>query len=85
MINDIKPYTSVSLAFQRNIEPRRLELAEIMGTLKRIPVYEIKKHHVVREEDWHEDGVVMMGWYCDQCLTDRDDISSNECRRRIGR
>jgi hypothetical protein len=85
MKQDIKPYQGFELIYQRDIEPKRLELAKHTGAYKRIPVYELDRHHIVREEDWHEDGVVLMGWYCDRCLTDRDEIVTNECRRRIGR
>lgn len=37
-MEDIKPYKGIQLAYMRNIEPRRLELAEHMGILTKIEV-----------------------------------------------
>jgi len=36
--NDITPYKGIQLAYMRDIEPRRLELAEHMGILTKIKV-----------------------------------------------
>lgn len=72
--------------YQRDIEPRRLELAELMGNFKRIPVYETDKHWVIEDVDTDGDGdYTTNGWFCMRCHTNRDDITSNECRRRIGK
>lgn len=38
LIQDIKPYTGFNAYYQKWVEPRRLELAEHMGTLRKIKV-----------------------------------------------
>ena len=40
MNTDIKPYTGLNLWYQLEIEPRRLELAEHLGTIRKIEVKE---------------------------------------------
>lgn len=64
--NDIKPYKGIQLAYMRDIEPRRLELAEHMGILTKIPVKTVTGHY----EHVFQAGSKFGLCYCADCYGD---------------
>lgn len=87
MIQDVKPYTGMSLIYQLEIEPRRIELARHLGTSNQIKVYEETKHDLVDDVDVDSSGSVSGTYarYCWNCRLTLDEIESNTCRKRIGK
>lgn len=78
MKDDIKPYTGFNLLFQRDIEPRRLELAELManrsGKTTKIAVraYKEPRKHLFEVGD--KPGLC----YCSDCAGDFSGASYDE-------
>lgn len=72
-INDITPYKGIQLSYMRDIEPRRLELAEHMGILTKIPVNDgTELLHTFQDGD--KFGLC----YCADCVGDFSGASYDE-------
>ena len=69
--NDITPYEGIQLAYMRDIEPRRIELAKLMGTSKQIKVRtNLEPVHTFQA------GSKFGLCYCDSCYGDFSNAQS---------
>lgn len=85
-MQDIRSYSNVRLQYELNIIPRMIELAIIMNNYKRITVYDIGEHDIREDVDADQYSCTVVGPnYCAKCGKTINEITTNECRRRIGK